>query len=189
MEPKVILVAEDEPNDRFFIQRAFQDCGTRHRVMFVSDGQQAVDYLDGGAPFDDRQTFPAPAMLIVDVKMPRRNGFEVIQWVRAHRDWHCLPVLVFSSSSLAQDVQRAYQLNANTYLTKPPSYTLLMKAVGEICDYWFLRSQLPHCGPEVPGDLPPEHQDLPRGLNLTEGNRTTASPRHTPDEPRPSGRE
>jgi CheY-like chemotaxis protein len=156
VKQKVILVAEDEPNDRFFINRAFEDCGIQYQVMFVSDGQQAMDYLDGDAPFDDRQMFPAPALLIVDVKMPRRNGFEVVKWVRSHQAWNCLPVLVLSSSSLPQDVQRAYQLNANTYLTKPPSYTLLMKAVEEICDYWFVRSQLPLCGLETPADRRPD---------------------------------
>jgi CheY-like chemotaxis protein len=147
--PKVILVAEDEANDRFFINRAFRDCGAGHRVIFVTDGEQAIHYLAGQPPFDDREQFPLPALLIVDVKMPRMTGFDVIVWVRAHPEWQCLPVLVLSSSTLEQDVQRAYELTANTYLAKPPTYTTLTKAVEELCQYWFMRSQLPRCGPRA----------------------------------------
>jgi CheY-like chemotaxis protein len=149
VESKVVLVAEDEANDRFFIKRAFGACGVEHRVMFVTDGEQAISYLSGQPPFDDRKEYPLPSLLIVDVKMPRKSGFDVIAWVRAHAEWHCLPVLVLSSSDLEQDVQRAYELTANTYLTKPPTYTKLTKAVEELCQYWFLRSQLPQCGPRV----------------------------------------
>lgn len=149
MEPRVILAAEDDANDRFFINRAFRDCCTGHRVIFVNDGEQAIAYLQGNPPFNDRQKYPLPAMLLIDVKMPRMNGFEVLEWVRQQPHWHRLPVVMLSSSALDQDIQHAYDLNANTYLTKPATFTLLAKAIEDLCHYWFLVSQLPHCGPDL----------------------------------------
>jgi CheY-like chemotaxis protein len=149
VEGKVILVAEDDANDRFFINRALRDCCIGPRLLFVDNGEQAISYLQGVPPFDDREKFPLPAMLIVDVKMPRLNGFEVLTWVRAQPEWHCLPVIMLSSSALNTDVQHAYELTANTYLTKPATFSLLAKALEQLCQYWFVRSQLPHCGPEA----------------------------------------
>jgi CheY-like chemotaxis protein len=152
MEGNVILIAEDDANDRFFINRAFAVSGNGLRPIFVNDGEEAIDYLAGMPPFDDRDKYPLPAMLLVDVKMPRRNGFDVLAWVRAQAHWHRLPVVMLSSSSLDRDVQRAYDLTANTYLTKPGNFTLLASALDELFRYWFLRSQLPRCGPGVRQD-------------------------------------
>ena len=164
MEPNVILVAEDEADDRYLIQRAFAACSSDNRVVFVADGEEVISYLSGLPPFNDPEACPTPCMLIVDVKMPRLNGFEVITWVRSQPEWHRLPILVLSSSGLTQDVQRAYELTANTYLIKPPTYAQLMKAVEELCRYWFVSSQLPHCGSHIPSAAPSgRRHDAPRG--------------------------
>ena len=163
VERHVILVAEDEPNDRFLIQRAFNACGPEYFVVFVTDGEEVISYLRGRPHFDDFEKCPAPCMLIADVKMPRLNGFDVLAWVRSQPEWHRLPVLVLSSSALEQDVQRAYDLTANTYLVKPPTYALLVKAVEELCRYWFASSQLPQCGSYVPAAPPGGRQAAPYG--------------------------
>lgn len=141
-------MAEDEANDRYFIKRAFAQCGVEQGLRFVDDGEQAVAYLTGKKPYHDRTLHPSPALLIVDLKMPRRSGFEVIEWVRKSAEWRCLPVLVLSSSSLDQDVQRAYELTANNYISKPASFVTLTRLVQEVCEYWFKRSLLPRCGRE-----------------------------------------
>jgi CheY-like chemotaxis protein len=157
VDANVILIAEDDANDRFLIKRALDRGTTGLNAVFVNDGEEAIEYLDGAPPFNDREKYPLPAVLLVDIKMPRRNGFDVLAWVRAHANWHRLPVVMLSSSSLDRDVQRAYDLMANNYLTKPGNYTLLASALDELCRYWFQRSQLPRCGP----DIRPEWPTLP----------------------------
>ncbi len=140
-EPKVIiLIAEDDPNDVFLFRRALAQLG--FEAHFVSNGTEVIDYISGAGPYSDRQEHPFPNALILDLKMPRMNGFEVLDWLRQNNSLAIIPTLVFSSSAAQEDIKRAYQFGANTYFVKPISLTELVDLFRKIVNYW--------CAAEIP---------------------------------------
>lgn len=127
-----ILIAEDSEDDRFLLTEAVRLSGIAVPVRFVEDGRQAIDYLSGSGAYADRTRYPMPSLVILDYKMPVKNGLEVLEWIRASNHAR-LPVLILSASSLPGDVERAYDLRVNAYLMKPSSLetlTSLMRALG-----------------------------------------------------------
>ena len=118
-QPNCILVAEDQEVDVFLLKRAFRQAGLFYTLMDVPDGEKAVQYLKGHPPFDDRIQFPFPQLLLLDLKMPKMNGFDVLAWMAGRPDMHGLAVVVFTSSPLESDVRMAFKLGASCFLTKP----------------------------------------------------------------------
>lgn len=116
---KLVLLAEDDPADVLLIQRAARRTGFGFRLERVEGGQQAIDYLSGTHPYADRERFPLPSHLILDVKMPGKTGLEVLAWLRAHPRLNRSPVVMFSSSREPSDVRAAYDLGVDAYLVKP----------------------------------------------------------------------
>ena len=121
MNPPTILLIEDDSNDMLLLQRAFRRAGISHPLQIVSDGDQAVSYLRGDQQFADRAVHPLPSLILLDLKLPRRSGLEVLQWLRqeASEDVKKIPVIVLTSSRLSEDVDQAYSLGANSYMAKP----------------------------------------------------------------------
>jgi len=118
--PHTILLVEDDSNDVLLLQRAFRRAGLMHALQIVTDGDQAVSYLNGDGEFADRQAHPLPALVLLDLKLPRRSGLEVLEWLRNQpENLKALPVIVLTSSRLSEDVDRAYGLGANSYMAKP----------------------------------------------------------------------
>jgi len=138
-----ILVAEDDPTDAFFLQRAFSKMGVPVSLHFVRDGQEVIDYLRGEPPFADRQAYPLPSLLLLDMKMPRLNGFDVLDWLKRTAPVKRLPVVVFSSSEEAKDVNQAYDLGANSYLVKPHATEDLLALVERLKKYWLEANKTP----------------------------------------------
>jgi len=99
-----ILQVEDEPNDHYLLRRAFMAAGVLNPIHVVHDGQEAIDYLAGVEPFSDRSQYSLPCLVMLDLKMPRRDGFEVLGWMRQDPALRFLPVIMFSSSAHEQDV-------------------------------------------------------------------------------------
>ena len=131
-----ILVAEDDPTDAYFFERAFRRAGLPVTLHFVRDGQEAVDYLHGKGQFADRARYPVPQLLLLDLKMPRLNGFDVLEWVRGQPGLSGVLIVIFSSSEEPRDMNRAYGLGANSYLVKPHSMAELTALVGQFKKYW-----------------------------------------------------
>jgi len=131
-----ILLADDDPNDVLLIQRAFQKAGLRNALKVTRDGEQAIHYLDGRGPYANREKFPLPFMLLLDLKMPGTDGFEVLEWVRKEPDLKRLLVVVLTSSNLQSDVDRAYELGANSYLVKPVSFDEMAHMIQRFEIYW-----------------------------------------------------
>src|SRR5687767_1280686 len=131
-----ILLVEDDPNDVWLVKHAFQSAGISNPLRIVSDGQEAIDYLKGNGAFSDRGAFPLPRLVLLDLKMPRLNGFDVIVWMRRHYPWKLTPIIILSSSALPQDVNRAYELGANAYMVKPADYRALERLFRTIADFW-----------------------------------------------------
>src|SRR5947208_3928352 len=122
LDRQFILLAEDDSNDVLLIQRAFQKAGLRNALKVVADGADAIEYLSGHGNYADRDKFPLPFLLLLDLKMLGTDGFEVLQWVRSEPDLKRLLGVVLTSSELQEDVDGAYALGANSYLVKPVEY-------------------------------------------------------------------
>ena len=133
---QIILLAEDDPNDVLLIQRAFQKAGFQNLLKVVRDGEQAIAYLTGAEAYCDRNRFPLPFLLLLDLKMPGTDGFEVLQWVRSDRDLKRMLVIVLTSSNLQSDVDRAYELGANSYLVKPVEFQEMVNMIKRFEAYW-----------------------------------------------------
>jgi CheY-like chemotaxis protein len=131
-----ILVAEDDPTDAYFFQRAFNRAGLPVTLHFVRDGQEVLDYLQGEGQYADRVRHPLPRLLLLDLKMPRLDGFDVLEWVRQQPIMSGVLIVIFSSSEELRDINRAYGLGANSYLVKPHSMAELTALVGQFKKYW-----------------------------------------------------
>jgi len=131
-----ILLVEDDPNDVWLVKHAFQSANISNPLRIVNDGQEAIDYLKGLGAYSDRGAFPLPKLVLLDLKMPRLNGFDVIGWMRRHYPWKLTPIIILSSSALPQDVNRAYELGANAYMVKPADYRALERLFRTIADFW-----------------------------------------------------
>ena len=139
----VILLAEDDPNDVLLIQRAFQRNHVANPVQVVRDGEEALAYLSGQAPFADRERHPLPVLMLMDLKMPRKSGLEVLEWVRQQPGLKRLPIIVLTSSNQSPDINRAYELGANSYLVKPAGFDSLLGLVKNVDMYWLILNEKP----------------------------------------------
>jgi CheY-like chemotaxis protein len=138
-----ILVAEDDENHAFFIHRAFKQAGLKNPIRFVEDGAQAIAYLAGEGRFSNRDEFPLPSLLLLDLKMPNKNGFEVLEWLRAHPTLAPLRIIVLTTSGATVDINRAYRLGANSFLTKPMQFHDLVQLTKWVKGYWLEYSRQP----------------------------------------------
>jgi DNA-binding response OmpR family regulator len=140
---QVILLVEDDPNDKLFFERALRDDEPHINLQIVSDGEQAISYLKGDPPYDNREKHPLPQLMILDLKLPRRSGHEVLGWIKGQSNVKTLPVVIFSSSDQLSDIEQAYELGANSYLVKPVGYENLTDTIQTIRKYWVENNLFP----------------------------------------------
>lgn len=138
-----VLYVEDSEEDYDLLRLASRECGTPFSLQWAADGEQAVAYLDGANPYSDRETHPFPDLVLLDLKMPRLDGFEVLQWIRANPATHCLPVVVLAGSSFRADIRRAMELGANHYAAKPGTFAELQVLIDQIIEAWLARANVP----------------------------------------------
>jgi CheY-like chemotaxis protein len=124
-DPKVLIV-DDSENDALLMRTVFQRAGFVQPLQFARDGSEAIAYLRGDGAYRDRKRFPLPTAVLLDLNMPRINGFEVLTWIRQQPTLKRLRVYILSASNRAEDIQRAYDLGANSYLVKPGNLDGLM---------------------------------------------------------------
>jgi CheY-like chemotaxis protein len=124
-----ILHVEDDTNDTLLLEHAFKKAGLVFDLQAVSDGDQAIAYLRGVNDFSDRDKHPLPKLILLDLKMPRLSGFDVLTWLRSDEGLRCVPVVVLTSSNHDADVKRAYALGAKSYLVKPVGFEALVELV------------------------------------------------------------
>ncbi len=139
----VILLVEDDPNDVLLIQRAFQRNHVANPLQVVRDGEEALAYLSGAGTFTDRERHPLPVLMLMDLKMPRKSGLEVLEWVRQQPGLKRLPIVVLTSSNQSPDINRAYELGANSYLVKPAGFDSLLELVKNLDVYWLILNEKP----------------------------------------------
>ena len=136
-----VLVAEDEESDALILRRVFAMAKVPNPLIIVRDGQEAVDYLSGTAPYDNRSIHPLPGLLLLDLKMPRMTGFDVLGWLAIRPEYAGLPAVVLSSSSLDSDQVLARRLGAREYFIKPQDLSEFVKLVQRIQAHWLFPSK------------------------------------------------
>ena len=135
-KPAPILIADDDENDVFFVRRAIERVGLRNPFFVAHDGQEAIDYLQGTPPYEDRAQYPLPGLLLLDLKMPRVNGFDVLAWLSRQPALKDLCVVVLSSSSHEEDVRKAKELGAHDFRTKPTDFQQLVELIRDLQARW-----------------------------------------------------
>jgi CheY-like chemotaxis protein len=131
-----ILLVEDEENDALLLKRAFKKNDILNPVHWVKDGLEAIAYLKGEGDYADRARFPFPEVVLLDLKMPRMSGLELLGWIRDHPETRVIPTIVMTSSREDVDIEKAYNLGANTYMIKPSDFDTLAKMVRAAHEYW-----------------------------------------------------
>ena len=144
----IMLLVEDDPNDILLIQRAFAKACLVNPLKVVRDGEEALNYLAGSGDFADRGRFPLPSLIHLDLKLPRKSGLEILQWLRQQPSLKHIPVIVLTSSKESSDVSRAYDLGANSYLLKPHSSHELSDLVKRVQKDWLEVNLVPVTMPE-----------------------------------------
>ena len=159
-----ILIAEDSDSDRMLIELGFQKAKFPFSLQFVSDGVSATEYLDGIGEFRNRAEFPAPIVLLDGLEMPRMNGLELLDWVRRHKAWKNLPVIVVTGSNQSEDLRQAIDLGASSYVVKdllmrpPPALfesilRLTSRPQVNVRDVWAQKVIKVRSSFSIPGDL------------------------------------
>ena len=141
----VILIAEDKDEDIELLRHAFVRAEIPNPIHVVKDGAETIAYLQGEGKYSNRDEYPLPALLLLDLNMPRTDGFEVLMWLRREPGLSNLRVIVLTASSDMQDINRAYDLGANSYLVKPHAIDDLMRVVERLEKYWLEANKSPDC--------------------------------------------
>lgn len=143
-EQYTVLLVEDDLNDIFLVKRAFKMAQVKNPLQVVTDGQEAMLYLRGEGKYADRQTYPLPKLMVMDIKMPRKSGFEVLEWVKGRPGaLRRIPIIIVSSSENPDDINRAYELGANAYMVKPVNFRRVEHLFQSITQYWGLECAKP----------------------------------------------
>jgi CheY-like chemotaxis protein len=131
-----ILLAEDDRNDVFLMRRAFERAAIPNPLFVVRNGQEALDYLAGTGPYAEREKFPLPGLMFLDLKMPWMDGFDVLAWLRRQRQFDNLPVVVLTSSRLQSDIDRSRRMGAYDYRVKPHEFEDLVALLNDVRKCW-----------------------------------------------------
>jgi CheY-like chemotaxis protein len=154
MSKGTILLAEDDPNDVVLFQRAMERAFLRlDSLKVVRDGEEAISYLSGQGIYADRDLHPLPALLLLDLKMPRKSGLEVLSWIRKQPQLRYLIVVFLTSSNSYDDIRLAYETGANSYLVKPVEFTEMVEMIRNVSIYWLeINEKLPLTGTMPSGE-------------------------------------
>jgi two-component system response regulator len=150
MKDKNILLVEDNPDDVKLTLHALKKCNIANKVVVTCDGVEALDYLFGAGAYAGRDVSDQPAVILLDLKLPKIDGLEVLRRMRADSRTRRLPVVVLTSSREEQDIVASYDLGANSYIRKPVDFEQFVAAVGQLGLYWLLLNETPPNGKGTP---------------------------------------
>ncbi|MEI9998908.1 MAG: response regulator [Verrucomicrobiota bacterium] len=136
-----ILLVEDDPNDVFLMKRALKGTEIGNPLRVAGDGQEAIDYLAGSSKFSDRARFPIPNLIFLDLKLPYKSGFEVLNFIRGQPALDSTLVVVLTSSTEERDIKESYRLGARAFLVKPPTPGMLSELMTALKDFWIKHNE------------------------------------------------
>lgn len=138
-----ILLVDDNEDDVFFMKRALKSAGINHPLQVAADGEMAIQYLKGEGAFASRADYPLPCFVFLDLKLPRRSGIEVLQWMRSQTETQGIVVVIMTSSREPRDIDMASRHGANAYLVKPAGAAELLEILQAVKGFWFRYHQFP----------------------------------------------
>ena len=141
MRQPLIVIAEDDADDQFLFQTAFEENGLTLRIEFVHNGVELISYLDSCKVTADQTDLPS--LIILDLNMPKKDGREVLKEIKDHPVYKIIPVIIFTTTKNEMEVRRCYELGANSYIVKPVSFDGLLNIIREIKNFWFNTVVLP----------------------------------------------
>ncbi len=156
MSNTCILYVEDEDNDVFLLRNGFKRAGITNPLQVATDGQMAIEYLAGTGPFADRGKYPLPGLVLLDLKLPKKDGLEVLQWIRGQHALATVAVIVFTSSPNDDDARRALQFGANSFVIKPARLEQLCEFARRLKAWWLDWNQFVSAGPPDASDTSSE---------------------------------
>ena len=139
----VILLVEDREDDILLVRKSFERAWINNPLLVVRNGEEAIHYLAGEERYANREEYPLPDLILLDLKLPGIDGFDVLRWVRRQPDFGTIPVVVLTSSDAIRDVNRAYTLGANSFLVKPLEFENFVETAKILKTYWLKTSSRP----------------------------------------------
>ena len=140
---KIILLVEDNPDDIDLTLRAFKKNNILNEIIVVRDGAEAIDYLMGLNTFAQRDRNIMPALILLDLKLPKVNGLEVLRRLRAEESTQLIPVVVLTSSKVDKDLEESYRLGTNSYIRKPIDFVQFTETIRDVGNYWLVLNEAP----------------------------------------------
>ncbi|WP_374353578.1 response regulator [Chitinimonas sp.] len=140
MHPPILLV-EDNPDDEALTIRAFGKNSIQNPIVVARDGQEALDYLYGTGQYGNRDMSEHPVLILLDIKLPKLNGIEVLRQIRSHEQTRLIPVVVLTTSKEEDDLVKSYSLGANSYIRKPVDFMQFMEVVKQVGIYWLMLNE------------------------------------------------
>jgi CheY-like chemotaxis protein len=141
--PVAILMADDDPDDCMLAREALAESRLANELYIVSDGEELMDYMYQRGKYSAPGSAPRPALILLDLNMPKKDGRQVLQELKSDPNLRQIPVLVLTTSKAEEDIHRSYQLGANSYITKPVTFTSLIEVMQTLGKYWFEIVELP----------------------------------------------
>ncbi|WP_053404910.1 response regulator [Persicobacter sp. CCB-QB2] len=139
----VILIADDDIEDRLLAQEALEESHYKGKTLFVEDGEELLDYLHGAGKYADRSAYPLPSLILLDLNMPKKDGREALQEIKAHSCFQRIPIVVLTTSSADEDMVKSYDLGVNSFLNKPVQFDEFVALMNSLCTYWFSFNKTP----------------------------------------------
>lgn len=140
---KTVLLVEDEEADVYIMQRAWKKAEFENPLLVVNNGQEAVDYITGNGQYADREKFPIPCLILLDIKLPYLSGLQIVAWLRKYEPCCTVPAVFLTSSASEMDIEQAYKLGGNAYLVKPPTPEKLAQLLEDLKNFWMKQNRFP----------------------------------------------
>ncbi len=142
-KPVAILLAEDDPDDQYLISEALDENRLNARLYIVSDGEELLDYLNRRGKYQEREKWPMPSLILLDLNMPRKDGREALSEIKAIPALRHIPIVALTTSQAEQDISQTYQNGVSGFITKPVSFSALREVMKSIGSYWLNTARLP----------------------------------------------
>jgi CheY-like chemotaxis protein len=143
LKPITILMADDDADDCYLTQEAFAESKLANNLLFVKDGQELMDYLTRQGDYTDGKSAPRPGLILLDLNMPRKDGREALEEIKANPLLRRIPIVVLTTSKAEEDILRTYDLGVAGFISKPVSFDELVERIRVLCEYWFQIVELP----------------------------------------------
>lgn len=142
-EPLTILLVEDNPDHAELVMRNMEDFQVANRIIHVEDGEEALDYLYKRGKYSDREKFPVPHLVLLDLRLPKIDGLEVLKEIKSDVGLRAVPVVILTTSDAERDMAKAYEYHANSYVTKPVNFLEFSRLLKDLGFYWLAWNRQP----------------------------------------------